>query len=121
MQENKRKIGKSGEDIAIRFLSSNNAYVIDKNFYFRGGEIDIIARDCFNGIWYLCFIEVKYRRSLKNGYPEEAVTANKQKKIIKGSLVYMNYRKFPLGTPVRYDVISITGDSINWIKNAFTN
>ena len=48
-------------------------------------DAPIIAKDGE----YICFIEVKYRKNRAYGFPEEAVTAAKQKKIIQGAKVFL--------------------------------
>ena len=64
------KIGKIGQQIAVKFLKNRKYKVIAENIYFRAGEIDILAEK--DGI--LRFIEVKTRTNLKFGFPEEGVT-----------------------------------------------
>ena len=93
--------------------------MLERNFRCRTGEIDIIAEDLSDGS--LCFVEVKYRSSLKYGYPKEAVDAGKQLKILKVSQYYLlTHREFPAEkTKVRYDVVEILGDRIRVLKNAF--
>ena len=66
---NKRKTGTDYETIAARFLELKGYRVLERNFRCRTGEIDIIAEDQSDGS--LCFAEVKYRSSLKYGYPKE--------------------------------------------------
>jgi putative endonuclease len=118
---NTREKGKRGEEIAAEYVNSHGGRVIDSNFYFKGGEIDLVAKEKWLGEDYLCFVEVKMRDNTEAGYPEEAVTLAKQKKIIKGAVAYMNYRKIPADlTPIRFDVIAVLGDEVKWIKNAFT-
>lgn len=51
----KKQIGKLGEDIACIFMKRRGFTVIDRNFYRKWGEIDIVARE--DGQIY--FIEVK--------------------------------------------------------------
>lgn len=113
--ENKRELGSRKEELAAAFLSEQGAKVLDKNFYFHGGELDLVAKDGE----YLCFIEVKYRKSDAFGYPEEAVTPSKQRKILKGASVYLYQKKYPADTPCRFDVISVYKEEITWIKDAF--
>ena len=116
-----RAIGKRGEDLAAEMIRAQGGRVIESNFFFKGGEIDLIVKDRWMGEDYLCFVEVKLRENTDAGYPEEAVTLTKQKKIIKGALTYMNYRKISHNTtPIRFDVVAILGDEVKWIKNAFT-
>ncbi len=73
-----RKKGSLAEDKAILFLKNKGYNIIYKNFYTIYGEIDIIGeRDNL-----ITFFEVKYRKTLKNGYPREAVSKKKQEKLI---------------------------------------
>ncbi|MBR4669922.1 MAG: YraN family protein [Butyrivibrio sp.] len=119
MEFNKRGLGTAREELAAAYISEAGAKVIERNFSCKSGEIDIIARDGK----YLCFIEVKYRKSCKYGSPETAVDFLKRKKISKASRFYMYFKHYDEETPVRYDVIAIHGDegayTIKWIKDAF--
>ena len=42
---NKTEFGKIGESITCKYLCQNHYKIIDKNYYYKGGEIDIIAYD----------------------------------------------------------------------------
>lgn len=112
---NKRTIGTKYEEAAINHLQANGYTIIAKNFRCRTGEIDIIAKE--NG--YLIFIEVKYRRDLDKGYPHEAVNHYKMNKIINTAKHYMLTNSISFDRPCRFDVITILGDDIEVIKNAF--
>jgi len=114
--QNKRSLGTEKEELAVSYLTKQNADILVRNFYFRGGEIDLIAKDGE----YVCFIEVKYRKSNRFGAPEEAVTLSKQRKIIQGARYYLYCNRYPSDTPCRFDVISVSGEEITWIKDAFT-
>lgn len=70
---NKRKIGSHGEDLALEYLAQNGYSVLDRNIYTEKGEIDIIAKDGTATV----FVEVKYRRGIGFGRPEEAMTRSK--------------------------------------------
>lgn len=78
-------LGSLGEDFACNFLTSKGYKIIERNFRSRFGEIDIVAAKDTK----LIFIEVKARRNLKFGCPEEAVTENKIRKISKTAEYYM--------------------------------
>lgn len=112
--ENTRDRGKKAEEFAINFLQSKNYKIIDKNYHSRFGEIDIIAKKGS----YIHFIEVKYRKNTLNGYPREAVSKSKQKKIKLTSLTYIQ-EKCLSDSDFSFDVIEIIGKDINFIKNAF--
>ena len=113
--ENKRKLGGQKEELAAAFLKEQGAEILAMNFYFPGGELDIVAK---HGE-YLCFVEVKYRRSREFGVPEEAVTKAKQHKMIQGARRYLYQNRLPESTSCRFDVVSIYQDEINWIQDAF--
>ena len=112
---NKRKIGFQKEQLAIEYLNSQGVTILEKNFYFRGGEIDLIGIDKE----YLCFIEVKYRTSNQYGLPEDAITLEKQKKMILGAKKYLYQQRRFFNTPCRFDIISIYNENITWLRNAF--
>lgn len=112
---NKRKIGQEQEEICAKYLIEKGYQIIEKNFYCRTGEIDIIAMDNE----YLVFIEVKYRESTKNGYPVEAVDYRKIKSIIKAANYYLLSHGYMEDTPCRFDVIVVLKDQIELIQDAF--
>jgi putative endonuclease len=118
-RKNKRKTGSKGEDIACEFISSIGYEIVERNYQFGHGEIDIIAKD---GVT-LVFIEVKYRMNLEFGPPELSITKGKQNQIRKTASAYLweNNIKDQLS---RIDVIAILQldnqkPEINHIINAF--
>ncbi len=113
--QNKRSLGAEKEELVVLYLKEQGAEVLSKNFFFHGGELDMVAKDGE----YLCFIEVKFRKSTRYGSPEEAVTLSKQKKIVQGARLYLYQNHYPEDTPCRFDVVSVYGEEIHWIKNAF--
>lgn len=112
---NKRALGNDKEDFAVRFLNANGVEVLDRNFYTRHGELDIVGTDGD----YLVFFEVKYRKSNSFGNPMEAITMNKQRNIIKSAKIYLYLKHYPETTYIRFDAIGICDDKVEWIKDAF--
>ena len=110
---NKKNIGNLGESKSIEYLEKNYYQIIERNFFCRFGEIDIIARDGN----YLVFVEVKYRKSENYGMPIEAVDFRKQNKIRGVANYYL--LKTGYNKAVRFDIIGILGEKITHIKNAF--
>lgn len=113
-------IGRKGESIAIEYLENNGYKIINRNYYSRFGEIDIIAKKEN----YIIFAEVKTRKINTNFNAFEAVDAIKQKKIIKTAMIYLKEKSLSLQP--RFDVIAVLFDTnlknvkeINHIKNAF--
>jgi len=69
----RRRFGDRGESNAAAFFIARGFTVVARNWSCRMGEIDlVIERD---GVTH--FVEVKTRRSLKYGYPEESITKTK--------------------------------------------
>ncbi|AUS96476.1 hypothetical protein CDQ84_07805 [Clostridium thermosuccinogenes] len=117
---NKRKLGSFGEEIAADFLIKSNYKIVNRNFRIgKLGEIDIIAWDGE----YICFIEVKTRRSFLYGTPSEAVSKSKQAVIRNLAGIYLD--RYGLNdSKARFDVIEIiyrdkADYDLNIIKNAF--
>ncbi len=110
---NKRKIGVEKEGVAETFLISNGYEVLERNFFSRYGELDLVCQN--QG--YLVFVEVKYRSSCDFGYPEEAVTYKKAQSMIKTANYYMYQHHISSDTPCRFDMVSILGDQIQIIEN----
>ena len=112
---NKRKVGTDKENLAAKYLEKQGMRIVERNFRSRQGEIDIIGYH--KG--YLVFVEVKYRKSAAVGTPQEAVGLQKQKQICKVADYYRLCRGLNAQTMIRYDVVAIQGDVIQWIPNAF--
>lgn len=114
-RRNKRTVGAQYEAYAVRFLESQGLRMLEQNYFFHGGELDLIAMDAGT----VCFIEVKYRATAALGFPEEAVDAKKQRRIRSGAGDYLCRHPEYAGAACRFDVISILGQEITWIKDAF--
>lgn len=112
---NTREVGTKKEEIAYTFLQQKGVRITERNFRCRLGEIDMIGYDGE----YLVFFEVKYRKNQAKGSALEAVGYGKQQKICKVSDYYRMIHHCASDTPIRYDVIAIDGDKIQWVKNAF--
>jgi putative endonuclease len=118
MAEPQHTVGKAGEEAAVQYLCQQGYRILERNYRCRFGEIDLIARDGKT----LAFIEVKTRRSQRFGPPAAAVTFEKQRHLIKASLVYLT-QKGKADELCRFDVVTIEVDSqeprIELIKDAF--
>ena len=104
-----RKKGDVAEDRAVDFLLQQNFRVVDKNFYSRFGEIDIIAiKD-----EVLHFIEVKsalnYEIAINN------ISPSKISKLVKTAEVYI--KKNNLNLDWTLDAIIVTPNGIEMIEN----
>lgn len=112
---NKREKGAQKEEQVCACLLSKGVRICERNFRCRQGEIDIIGYDGA----YLVFFEVKYRSSGSKGTAAEAVGYAKQKRICRVADYYRVVHHCMEDTPIRFDVVAVDGETINWVKNAF--
>ncbi len=98
----RRELGSFGEVAAARFLEGRGYTVRETNYRCPEGEIDIVVRkdDC------LVFVEVRTRRSLGFGTPEESVTAAKKEKLTNTALYYVATHS-DLPAQWRVDVVAL--------------
>ena len=103
-----RAVGNLAEDKAVRYLKGMGFEIVERNFYSKFGEIDIIAiKDKV-----LHFIEVK---SGKNFDPIYAVTPKKLDKILKTVNYYILKKK--INSEIVIDALIIKGDDIELLEN----
>ena len=112
---NNRIVGAKKELLAAKLLEYNGYRIVAKNFRCKIGEVDIIAKKD----QYLVFVEVKYRKTIKNGFPMEAVNYKKQEIISSVSDYYRIRYKIPDNVKIRYDVVAILDNTYKIIENAF--
>jgi TIGR00252 family protein len=114
----KRAIGNSGERFAASFLQRQDIAVLERNYTFNHGEIDIVAKDGDE----LVFVEVKIRRNTRFSSPEESVTPAKQELIRRTAEGYIQEKKLD-NISCRFDVVAIRVENgikkLVHYKNAF--
>ncbi len=97
-------LGKRGEEAAAAFLRRHGYAILERNWWSRIGEVDIIAAEEETNA--IVFIEVKTRSSLEKGFPEEAVTPEKRRKYETMAALWFAENEFA-DIPIRFDVISL--------------
>ena len=104
-----RAKGNIAEDKACEFLYEKGFEIVERNFYSRFGEVDIIASK--EGV--LHFVEVKsgenYELAIQN------ITRSKLSKIIKTTQVYL--KKNALDADFMIDAVVVTPDSTQLLEN----
>ena len=115
---NSTELGRYGEEKAVDFLKNQHCKILDRNFSCKQGEIDIVAQDNKEIVFY----EVKTRNSLEYGKPVDAVDNYKQKHIWEAAKYYL-YKNNMMNEFVRFDVIEVYLKNdrvfINQIRNMF--
>ncbi|WP_276661388.1 YraN family protein, partial [Syntrophomonas wolfei] len=61
-----RELGLWGEELAAQYLGKKGYKILERNFYTRYGELDLVCEKDDN----IVFVEVKTRRSTRFGSPE---------------------------------------------------
>ena len=85
MLNNKHEKGNEGEDEAEKYLIKQGFKVIERQFFCKCGELDIVAKKGDD----IYFVEVKTRWSSNCGNPLESITEHKQKKIVMAAKYYL--------------------------------
>ena len=111
-------VGKIGEDLAAKFLEEKNYTIVERNYRFGHGELDIIAeKDNF-----LIFIEVKTKKHGDFGDPINWIKRSKQLQIGRIARGYL-YERNITDRDCRFDVILVRWEHGLWkidhIENAF--
>ncbi|MBA7668506.1 hypothetical protein ES703_76618 [subsurface metagenome] len=98
----RRDTGILGEKLAKDFLKKRGYRILETNYRCPEGEIDIVAKQKD----YLVFIEVRTKKSLEFGSPEESITPAKKKRMTATAL---HYRQIHNNLPLlwRIDVVAV--------------
>ena len=101
----RRDTGILGEKLAGDFLKKRGYRIYETNYRCSEGEVDIVARHKDS----LVFIEVRSKRSLEFGSPEESITPTKMERL---RAVAAHYRQTHNNLPPlwRIDVVAVEID-----------
>jgi len=116
MVVHRKKLGNLAEQRACQFLQAQGLELITQNYRTKCGEIDLIMRDSEE----IVFVEVRSRAKNDYGTPIESINKNKQQKMIKTSLIFLQQRNWLDKVNCRFDVIGVSHDNLEWIQDAFT-
>ncbi|NIF22576.1 MULTISPECIES: YraN family protein [Pantoea] len=104
------------EQLARRYLEQAGLRWVASNVRCRAGEIDLIMRA--GRCWV--FVEVRYRRNDGFGGALASITRQKQQKLLRAAAFWLAGRGCSFDTvDCRFDVVAITGDTLEWLPNAF--
>jgi len=106
-----QRLGQWGEERAAAFLINKGYELLDTNWRSRPGEIDLVMKDGEE----IVFVEVKTRRGLGFGYPEEAINDKKIASLVEVCEKYINEKGIDLDW--RLDVVAVIGDEKTGAQN----
>ena len=112
--------GDAAERRALAHLVASGLVPVERNYRVargpsaRGGEVDLILRDR-DGT--LVFVEVRARVDALHGGAAASVDALKQRRLIFAAQHFL--RRFAALPPCRFDVVTVEGERIEWLRAAF--
>ena len=122
MVDTRRARGDAAEELACGWLCERGWRIVERNYRWRGGEIDIIAE---RGD-VMIFCEVRSRTGLPFVPPEDTVNWTKQRKLALTARYFLQELE-ARGEELkgcRFDVISVVSDgrghTVKHIEDAFT-
>ena len=115
-----KAVGDAGEALALAHLTRHGLALVQRNYRVaagpraRGGEVDLILRDS-DGT--LVFVEVRSRASNAYGGAAASIGTAKRRSIVFAATRFL--LKFQSVPPCRFDVVTIEGERIEWLRAAF--
>lgn len=109
--------GDAAEDRALAHLQARGLRLVARNYRTPGrggGEIDLVMRDA-DGT--LVFVEVRQRTRGRYGGAAASIGWAKQRRIVLAARHFLMRLGAP--PPCRFDVISMEGGGIQWMRAAF--
>ncbi|MDD5251788.1 MAG: YraN family protein [Patescibacteria group bacterium] len=104
-KDDRSGLGMRGEDVATAYLANKGYRILGRRWksgVFGANEIDIVAEERGE----IVFVEVKTRRGLGFGAPEEAVTAAKRAALRRAAWTWLGAH-CAMNRPYRIDVIGV--------------
>ncbi len=107
--------GRSGEQRAQEHLKAAGLRTIARNYRCRLGELDLVMDHAGS----VAVVEVRVRKRGDFGRAAASVTVPKQRRIIAATRHLLMARPELARRPVRFDVVGIDDDDLEWIQDAF--
>ncbi|NIR51791.1 YraN family protein [candidate division KSB1 bacterium] len=113
-----KTLGDLGEAMAAQYLQEQNYKIVERNYRWARGEIDIVAQKDDT----LIFVEVKTARQNAFGPPEAWVNKRKQSQLGQVAMRYLQENEIQ-NMDCRFDVVALSRQGEDWqiqhIENAF--
>ncbi len=107
--------GTDAETRALHYLQARGLRLITRNWQCPLGELDLILLDRD----VVAVTEVRARRSRAFGGAAASIDHRKQSRIVRTTRAWLQANPRHARSDLRFDVVAIDGDEIEWIRNAF--
>lgn len=107
--------GAAAEQQACTYLEKQGLQCLERNMRCRVGEIDLIMHDGEE----LVIVEVRARAQGALVDALSSVSSHKCRRIIQATRYWLARHPERADQPLRFDVIAISGETLNWHRNAF--
>ncbi len=109
--------GEEGERRAENFLKKKGFRILQRNYFCKTGELDLVAEDGNS----LVFVEVKTRKKFGKELPEAAMTIKKKHRVCSAARHFM--KKYRITNKIfRFDIVGLEfDDENNWEINHWQN
>ncbi|GAB3476191.1 YraN family protein [Marinomonas epiphytica] len=108
--------GQRAEQFAEDYLGEQGLSFIERNFFCKSGEIDLIFLDHHT----IVFVEVRYRADLRHGSAAESITPSKLRKIHRSAMTWLQ-KNNKLANSCRFDAVlfdtRIDRQHLTWLKD----
>ena len=99
----RHQLGREGERLAEKLLRRQGLKTVTRRFTTPVGELDLVMRDGDTVV----FVEVKTRHDRDLADPEDAVTARKQRRLLRAARWFIHHNGWQ-DRPCRFDVVAVT-------------
>ncbi len=108
-QTHKQKIGKIGEDIACKFLTKRGFAVLERNYWKKWGEIDIIVKkgDVLHFVEVKTVSHIPSKNKVDKYRPEENIHPRKLKRLSRTIQTYLLEKDIPEDDDWQFDVVVV--------------
>ena len=103
----RQRLGIQGESLACEELERLGYSIIERRYRSRFGEIDVVANDAGTVV----FVEVKTETDVSFSDPVEAVTKQKQRRLVSMAEEYVDAHRLH-DTPCRFDVVAVDASTV---------
>ena len=109
--------GRAGEEVACKYLSAQGYRILERNYRWRGGELDIVAQDDSG----LIVSEVKCWDHFDLSELSRSIDRRKRSRIIATTRRYLASHRSAQELSIRFDVVFVrrTDGVVHHIRGAF--